>query len=234
MSSPGARLTPWLRLIRAAFWVLYNPLAWAYDGVSWLVSAGRWRAWQRVALAHVCGERVLELAFGTGDLLLDLAASGQRGLVGLDLSPNMARIAQRKLRRAGFQVPLVRGRAQQLPFTGASLDTVLSTFPAEFAFAPATLSEIARVLAPEGRAVVVGMAQFVPDTLWEWILEWLYRVTGQRAPLSEIEAELDVQLGALGLERRVEWRCEGRSHVLLFVLSRCPPVERLDGCRALG
>ena len=214
MSFRAGRQTPGLRLIRFAFWVLYNPLAWTYDAVSWLMSAGRWRAWQRVVLPEVHGARVLELATGTGDLLLDLAAQGSRALVGLDLSPTMVRIAQRKLRRAGVQVPLLRGRAQQLPVVSASIDTVVSTFPSEFAFAPQTLSEIARVLAPEGRAIFVVLAHLLPDTLWERLLEWLYRITGQRAPLPP----LDAQLAALGLERRMVWRSSGRSKVLLAVL----------------
>ena len=214
MSFRAGRQTPGLRLIRFAFWVLYNPLAWTYDAVSWLMSAGRWRAWQRVVLPEVHGTRVLELASGTGDLLLDLAAHGSRALVGLDLSPTMVRIAQRKLRRAGIQVPLLRGRAQQLPVASASIDTVVSTFPSEFAFAPHTLSEIARVLAPEGRAIIVVLAHLLPDTLWERLLEWLYRITGQRAPLPP----LDAQLAALGLERCMVWRSSGRSKVLLAVL----------------
>ena len=225
MSSRAGKQTPGLRLIRFAFWVLYNPLAWMYDGVSWLMSAGQWRAWQRIALVEVQGERVLELAFGTGDLLLDLAARRRRGLIGLDLSPTMARIAQHKLRREGIQVPLVRARAQQLPFASASLDTVVSTFPSEFIYAPETLSEIARVLALEGRAVIVVLAHLLPDTLWERLLEWLYRITGQRAPLSP----LDAQLAALNLERRMVWRSAGRSKVLLAVLRHADCAAHVDG-----
>jgi ubiquinone/menaquinone biosynthesis C-methylase UbiE len=215
MSSRAASRGPWLRLIRAAFWLLYNPFAWTYDGVSWLMSAGRWRAWQRAVLPEVRGSRVLELASGTGDLLLDLAGQNP---VGLDLSPHMVRIAQRKLRRAGVHAPLVRARAQQLPFAGASFDTVLSTFPTEFAYAPQTLSEIARVLAPGGRAATVLLAHLFPDTLWERILEWLYRITGQRAPLPP----LDAQIAALGLAQRTTWRLAGRAKVLVIVLERRP------------
>jgi hypothetical protein len=111
---------------------------------------------------------------------------------------------------------LVRGRAQHLPFADASFDTVLSTFPAEFAFARQTLSEVARVMAPRGSAVFLVMAQFVPDTLWEWILEWLYRITGQRAPLPPLDAHLE----ALGLECRTLWQRVGRTKVLLAVLER--------------
>ena len=219
MSSPAGRQTLGLRLIRFAFWVLYNPLAWTYDVVSWLVSAGRWRAWQRVVLPEVDGERVLELAFGTGDLLLDVAAREQDALIGIDLSPAMGRVAQRKLRRAGVHIPLVRGRAQQLPFARASFDTIISTFPSDFVFSAETLSEIARLLSPQGKALIVVLAHLLPDTIWERLLEWLYQITGQRAPLPA----LDDRLAALGLERRMVWRTVERSKVLLVVLCHTQP-----------
>ena len=205
----------WVSLVRFAFWVLYNPLAWMYDWVSRAVSLGRWREWQRAGLAELRGRRVLELAFGTGDMLLDLNAA-QHDPVGLDLSPDMIRIARHKLRREGVFVPLVRGRCQQLPFAALSFDSVLSTFPADFVTAPETLSEIARVMRPGGRAVVVVMAQFLPSSLWEGFLEWLYRITGQRGPLPD----LSPQLAALGLHYRTVWRSTDGASVLLAVLEK--------------
>ncbi len=211
----------WLRL---AFWMLYNPLAWAYDRISRIVSLGQWREWQRTGLLELCGERVLELAFGTGDILLDLHAARYRA-VGLDLSPSMVRIAQRKLERHRITVPLVRGRAERMPFADASFDSVLSTFPAEFVVALDTLGEVARVLRPGGRAVIVAMAQIVPDTLWEWLLERLYRITGQCAPLPDLEP----LLAPLGLCYRTAWYPVKRTSVLLVLLEK-----QVDADRTLG
>ncbi|MER3543218.1 MAG: hypothetical protein C4311_01115 [Chloroflexota bacterium] len=65
-----------LSLLRSAFRLLYNELAWTYDWVSQAVSLGQWRSWQRASLARLRGPRVLEVAHGTGDLLLDLAEAG--------------------------------------------------------------------------------------------------------------------------------------------------------------
>jgi ubiquinone/menaquinone biosynthesis C-methylase UbiE len=206
----------WARLLRTAFWLLYNPLAWTYDWVSRAVSLGQWRVWQRTALAEVRGERVLELAFGTGDLLLDLHAMGTVQPVGLDLSPYMARIAQRKLQRQGICLPLVRGRAEQLPFADASIDTVLSTFPAPFVLARQTLKEVARVLKPDGRAVIVAMATLSSESLWSRTLEWLYEITGQRGPLPDLSAQLE----AARLNSRSEWRSVDGTSVLLIVLEK--------------
>jgi len=216
MSWQGRRRRLRLQLLRFAFWLLYNPLAWTYDWVSRVVSLGQWRAWQRVALAEVRGERVLELAFGTGNLLLDLQAMGSVCPIGLDLSPQMIRIARRKLQRQGTRVPLVRGRGQQLPFADASIDTILSTFPAPFVVALQTLEEVARVLKRDGQAVIVAMATLTSHSPWSRTLEWLYRISGQRGPLPDLSA----QLQAAGLTYRREWRPVDGTWVLLVVLEK--------------
>jgi ubiquinone/menaquinone biosynthesis C-methylase UbiE len=205
----------WFRLLRFAFWVLYNPLAWTYDWVSWIVSLGKWHDWQRTALPELHGERVLDLAFGTGNTLLDLAAGPYRP-VGLDLSPAMVRIAQQKLDRAGLSAPLVRGRAQRLPFADASFDSILCTFPTDFVVHPDTLSEIVRVLRPGGRLVVVAMCRLNGRDPWSRLLGWLYRITGQRAPLPD----LDSLLKPLGLEYQTAWRAVGNTSVLLVIIDR--------------
>ena len=55
-------------LLRIGFHLLYNELAWSYDLVSWAVSLGQWRTWGRASLRYLLGPRVLEVAFGTGDI----------------------------------------------------------------------------------------------------------------------------------------------------------------------
>jgi ubiquinone/menaquinone biosynthesis C-methylase UbiE len=205
----------WIRLLRFGFWMLYNPLAWTYDWVSKAVSLGGWREWQRIGLGELQGKRVLDLAFGTGDTLLDLHAA-RYCAIGLDLSPQMVHIAQRKLHSQGMFVPLVRGRCQQLPFAPSSFDSILSAFPAEFIAVPDTISEIARVLRPGGKAVVVLMAQFLPDSVWKWFLEWLYRITGQREPVPDLTPQLE----ALGLRYQTVWRSANGASVLLAVLEK--------------
>lgn len=170
----------WSRLIRFAFRLLYNELAWTYDAVSWLVSLGDWRQWQRAALPYVRGSHVLELAHGPGHVLLALRAAGYR-TVGLDLSPYMGRQAQRRLRRAGREAPLLRGRAEALPLPEAYFDTVLSTFPTEFIVAPETLAAVHRVLKHDGRFVFVPEGHFTGRDPLVRFLEWLYAITGQRS-----------------------------------------------------
>ncbi|MGC9395802.1 MAG: class I SAM-dependent methyltransferase [Anaerolineae bacterium] len=163
----------WRGFYRWAAKRLYNEFAWAYDAVSWLVSAGHWSGWRKAVLAHVSGERVLEVGFGTGDLLVEMAARGWNAC-GLDLSPAMHRIVARKLRRRGLDAPHVRGVTQALPFADGSFDTLIATFPAEYIVAPETLREAARVLAPGGRFVIAGLVAQVEHPVLRRLVKPIY------------------------------------------------------------
>lgn len=217
-----ARLWRWF--IRTFFRLLYGPCAWAYDAVAWLVSFGQWNAWGRVALRRLRGPIVLELGHGPGHLT---AVMAQRGLrpIALDLSPQMGRLARRRLRRADLPVRLVRARAQALPFRDGSFPDLVATFPTEYIVDPRTLREVRRVLSRDGRLVVVAAALLTGKGLPSRLLEWLYRITGQRGPLprgderfwSELDLELEVE--------RVQM---GRSRVMLVVATPATPVTPRD------
>jgi ubiquinone/menaquinone biosynthesis C-methylase UbiE len=163
----------WVNLYRWAANRLYNEFAWTYDLVSWFVSAGHWDGWRRVTLAHVSGERVLEVGFGTGELFLEMAARGWH-VCGLDCSPAMHRITARKLHQRGLIAPYVRGVTQMLPFADGSFDTLIATFPAEYIVAPETLREAARVLAADGRFVIGGLTAQVEHPLLRWLVRPFY------------------------------------------------------------
>ena len=174
----------WLaKLYLWATYRLYNEFAWAYDLASWLVSLGRWAGWRRLALDHLAGRRVLEIGFGTGELLVEMAGRGLDAS-GLDLSPAMHRITARKLARHGLQVPLVRGATQAMPFAGGRFDSVVSTFPAGYIVQAETLHEVARLLrppdpatgAPGGSFVVVGLVIRSENRLGRWVAEFLFGI----------------------------------------------------------
>jgi ubiquinone/menaquinone biosynthesis C-methylase UbiE len=119
---------------------------------------------------------VLELAHGTGDMQIDLRDAGYTS-IGLDLSPYMGRITQRKLKG---QANLVQGQAQHLPFADTTCSAVLSTFPTPFIVESSTLAEVRRVLQPGGVMVVVLNGTLTGGDLGTRFLEWLYHITGQR------------------------------------------------------
>ena len=198
----------WSQLLKLGFGLLYNQLAWSYDRVSWLVSRGEWRAWQRAALPFLRGKSVLELAHGPGHMLLALDAEGYQA-VGLDLSSAMGQLAKRRTVNARHQIALIRGDGQSLPFRQHSFDDVLSTFPTEFMVRPETIDGIFRVLKPGGRLVVVPQAQLTDNSGVARFIEWLYSITGQRLPDSAEERDrfwqmIDGRLRASGFVPSVE------------------------------
>jgi SAM-dependent methyltransferase len=142
-------------LTRVAFESLYGPFAWAYDWVSRTFFAGQWRVWQRAAIPHLVGKRVLEVGLGTGNLQIDLRRAGF-DVYGVELSRQMLRQAALKARRRGLPPSrMCRARAQALPLPSGYFDSVVSTFPSEYIVDPTTVRELARVLRPGGRLVVV-------------------------------------------------------------------------------
>jgi SAM-dependent methyltransferase len=155
-SSTVPRAGWFARLYLWACEVLYSDLAWWYDWVSWLVSAGHWRRWQAGVWDEVRGSDVLEIGFGTGELLVQGA---QRGLamVGLDRSAAMQEVARQRAAMAHTPLKLILGDGRTLPLEEQSFDTVMATFPAGYILEADTLAEIHRVLRAEGRLVILGL-----------------------------------------------------------------------------
>jgi len=199
-----------LRLVARAFHLLYNSFAWAYDFVSWSVSLGHWRRWTRAAIPRLRGTQILEIAFGTGNLLLDLVARGYAPF-GLDLSPHMLRIAARKLR--GAKAHLCQGRVQSLPFSEASFDSLVLTFPPGFLVQSSALTEMQRVLREGGRLVVVDAAVFERAGILGALINLAFRATGLGA------AALDpvAQMRAVGFRAWRESERDEASLVQVFI-----------------
>jgi ubiquinone/menaquinone biosynthesis C-methylase UbiE len=135
------------------------------------------------------GERVLDVACGTGALACAAAERvGPGGAVtGLDPNDEMLAVARSKNTRIAWQ----HGRAESLPFADASFDRVASQFGLMFfADQPAGLREMMRVLRPGGRLAVAVCDALDHSTGYAVLAELLQRLFGEtvaqafRAPFS--------------------------------------------------
>jgi len=108
-----------------------------------------------VALARIRpGERVLDLACGTGNAAIEAARAGAR-VSGLDAAPRLIEVARTRAAAASLAIDFVVGDAQDLPFHDGAFDCVLSVFGVIFVpDPPRAVAEIVRVLAPGGRALI--------------------------------------------------------------------------------
>ena len=171
--------------IKLGFHLLYHQMAWTYDAVAWSVSFGQWTAWRRLALQFVQSGPILELAYGTGGLFADMLEANYRP-VGIDLSPFMAQLATKRLRRRQLPLLLNRAKAQALPFPSGQFANVISTFPTNYIFDDATLAEVHRVLkspspnnSSAGQLVIVVEGYLRGPWPIRPVIDWFYKITDQ-------------------------------------------------------
>ncbi len=165
-------------VLKLFFQLLYHQFAWLYDLVANLVSLGRWKDWVLATLPFIRGPRILEIGHGPGHLQAAMAASGLSA-VGLDASPQMGKIASRRMTKLAYTPRLVNGYAQFLPFPNRVFDTILATFPTEYIFEPICLSEITRILKPDGVLLVLPAAVIDSARPLDRLFAWLFRITRQ-------------------------------------------------------
>jgi demethylmenaquinone methyltransferase / 2-methoxy-6-polyprenyl-1,4-benzoquinol methylase len=171
---------------------MFGVIAPRYDLVNELISGGLHRRWKQatVSLVQVCpGDRVLDLCCGTGDLALLLArgVGDGGGVIGVDISEEMLRIAQRKAVAAGLQgrVKLVLGDAESLGLRDGAFDVATVGFGVRNTVHPeAALREIRRVLRPGGRLAVLEFSiprNFLMRGVYDWYSFTLLPLLGRLA-----------------------------------------------------
>ncbi len=141
---------------------MFDRIAPRYDLLNHLLSLGVDRGWRRRvvrALRRDSPRTVLDVATGTGDLAIQTARSipGAR-VTGVDLSPEMAAIGERKVARQGLaeRVEIAVGDASALNFADRTFDAVTCAFGVRnFEDLEGGLREMCRVLRPGGRMAIL-------------------------------------------------------------------------------
>jgi len=175
---------------------VFDSVAANYDLMNDLMSGGLHRLWKRFALGCTGlrpGDRALDVAGGTGDLSAGMARQvGASGLVcHTDINREMLDIGRRRLVDAGLftNVRTLQANAEQLPFAEHSFHCVTIGFGLRNCTdKPAALRDMARVLKPGGRLLVlefskpaVKLIEPLYDLYSFRMLPWLGEVVAQDA-----------------------------------------------------
>jgi demethylmenaquinone methyltransferase / 2-methoxy-6-polyprenyl-1,4-benzoquinol methylase len=136
---------------------MFDRIASVYDLMNSVMTAGlhhRWRSRAADLAAVGPGDRALDVATGTGDLAVELARRvGPSGdVIGSDFSENMLELARAKAPGLTFE----QANALDLPYEDNSFDAATVGFGARnFSDLPQGLREMARVVRPGGRVVIL-------------------------------------------------------------------------------
>ena len=155
---------------------LFAGLPSRYDRAGAVMSFGQDPRWRRAMIAAVDpqpGERILDVATGTGMVARDLVHRYGVEVVGLDQSPQMLAAARARLARSpelSARVTLLEGQAEQLPFADGAFDHLTFTYLLRYVDDPAaTLRELARVVKPGGR---IATLEFGQPAVQPWRALW--------------------------------------------------------------
>ena len=144
---------------------VFDSVATRYDLMNDLMSAGLHRWWKRFAVEQSAvrpGDRVLDVAGGTGDLarLFARRVGIQGRVVMTDINGSMLRVGRNRLLDEGVIAPIVQCDAEKLPFAADRFDCVSVAFGLRnMTRKPLALAEMRRVLKPGGRLLVLEFSR---------------------------------------------------------------------------
>ena len=157
---------------------MFDRIARVYDLINSVMTAGLHHKWRRRAadLANVgAGDRVLDVATGTGDLAIELASRvGPSGeVVGSDFSEEMLTLARKKAPSQRFEW----GNALELPYGDGEFAASTVGFGARnFSDLDRGIAEMARVVAPGGRVVILEITTPQKPPLSTFFSLWFDRI----------------------------------------------------------
>jgi len=144
---------------------MFASVAGTYDRANQILSFGLHHSWRAAAVKRSgarIGDRILDTATGTGDLAMAFSrAVGSEGeVVATDFCEEMLVLAREKARRAGRAIRFEPADVLALPYANAAFDVASIAFGIRNVEDPERgLKELARVVRPGGRVVVLEFGQ---------------------------------------------------------------------------
>jgi demethylmenaquinone methyltransferase/2-methoxy-6-polyprenyl-1,4-benzoquinol methylase len=202
---------------------VFDRVADRYDVMNDLMSLGLHRLWKSFAVDLIRprpGERMLDIASGSGDLARALAkrVAPDGEVLVTDINRRMLERGRDRLLDAGVMAPAVQCDGERLPFADASFDCVSVAFGLRnMTRKDAALAEMRRVLRPGGRLVVLEFSKVwkplegAYDLYSFRVLPWLgervagdaaaYRYLAESIRVHPDQETLAAMMGSAGLER---------------------------------
>jgi demethylmenaquinone methyltransferase/2-methoxy-6-polyprenyl-1,4-benzoquinol methylase len=157
---------------------MFDRIAGVYDRMNGVMTAGLHHHWRRRAVdlaALAPGDRALDVATGTGDMALELARRVGPGgtVVGADFSEGMLELARAKAGAFDASLRFEQANALALPYADGEFDAATVGFGARnFSDLRTGLSEMARVVRPGGRVVVLEITTPTRPPLSTFLEAW--------------------------------------------------------------
>ncbi|MBI9098659.1 MAG: class I SAM-dependent methyltransferase [Spirochaetaceae bacterium] len=169
---------------------------------------GRYRKKALRAFAAGPGESLLEIGFGSGHSLIEMAKDvGEKGhIAGIDNSSSMYRICMRKLRRRGLEnrihlkcQNILEASLEEDFFDGIFLSFTLETFPSEDI--KLLMGKIRSWLKPGGRICILSMAESVQRTLLYKMYLWSHKTFPRIIDCRPINPEMILRDGGFSIKK---------------------------------
>ena len=148
---------------------MFDGIAKNYDALNRVISMGIDKSWRRKLVSMAADkkpETIVDVATGTGDLVIALASISTATITGIDIAVEMLEIGKQKINQNKLdrKINMVVGDAESLPIADRTVDVVTVAFGVRnFGDLHKGLSEIYRILKPEGQLFVLETS--VPKSL---------------------------------------------------------------------
>jgi demethylmenaquinone methyltransferase/2-methoxy-6-polyprenyl-1,4-benzoquinol methylase len=140
---------------------MFDNISSNYDDLNRIISLGVDIKWRKKVIAIVAKEqpkKVLDIATGTGDLVMMMSKLKTDKIVGLDISAGMLEVGIKKIAKANLsnKIEMIVGDSEEMPFEDGTFDAITVSFGVRnFANLDKGIREIARVLKPTGVLVIL-------------------------------------------------------------------------------